>query len=460
MRPLETSAVASAYDLIEDWIGVSLTGAAPQRLHDFLTRRARALGLPSATAYVDYLRKENVVGEEATALINLVTNGLTAFWRDEPQLDAVRLAIEQIGLSSTRTHPPMIWCAGCATGEEAYTLSMIAVELGVDAYVLGTDVNTDYLDAARRGVFHEWSLRRMVPWRREAHFVKLGDGRYQVSNELRRRVTFYRHNLMQPAPRAPQGAGWDIILCRNVLIYFRDDSTKQVVTNFASSMQSDGYLMLGSSEQLASYYPSGQSGPFRAARHGAGFVYRLTATPPGRTIYNFPLIREESSVAQTHWENEELSELSEETIEVSADNVVEELLDVGLSHWRSKDIESATACFEAAAAYDPFVVDTYYLIAMALITTAPMLALNTLRKVLFLEPYHWLAAYELARLQEQSGDVKRARITYRQVLEGMEARGEKPLFEIELIARELEPSEDARHDISARCEDAIILLGS
>lgn len=446
--------VARACDLIEGWVGVTLTGAAPHRLRAFLGRRAHALGFHDADSYLEHVEAMALDEPEPRRLINLVTNGLTAFWRDEPQLDAVRLALEQLARSRrARSAPLSIWCAGCSTGEEAYTLRMLTLEAGLPAVILGTDVNTDFLDHARAGVYSPWSLRRLSARRQRDHFIERPGRDFEISPPLRQGLYFRQHNLLDPPPGAPQERGWDILLCRNVLIYFRERATRQVMDRFAEALQPDGYLMLGSSEQLSSYYPRGQIAPFRATRHGAGFVYRLADTPPGRTAYNLPLWAEPDPLASLTPARGS-SDLSKETVELDAEQAVGELIASGMEHLAARQRETAMACFEAAAGYDPFTPETYYLIGLMLKGRSPRRAVDTMRKVLFLNPMHWLAAFELARMHQERGEEQRARLACRQALEGIEHSDPQgaPLFTLPLIHEYFEPTPRQRDRIRQACQ--------
>ncbi len=459
--------VRRAETLIERWIGLTLSGAAPRRLYDFLEARATQLDLPDASSYLDLLEHASGHDPEVTRLINLVTNGLTAFWRDEPQLDAVRLVLEQIARDrNVLLDPITIWCAGCSTGEEAYTLAMLAAESGLNASVLGSDVNSEFLHMAMDGVYHSWSLRRLSPERRTRYFTPVQDelggtqgsptSYFAITPRLKAMVSFQRHNLMMPPPQSPRRAGWDVVVCRNVLIYFKENVVRGVIQKFATSLQSDGYLMLGSSEHMSAYFDESSS-MFRAARHGAGFVYRLASKPPGTTVYKVPLMREPNPL-QGAWSapeivaGDDLAESSEVTVEVPSREAMADLVQAGFKMMH-KDPEHAISCFEASISYDPFATDAHYALAMLLVQHAPSQAMEVLRKMLFLKPMHWLASYKLARLHEEMGAPTRARVLYRQALEGFDANPR--LFELPAPALHFEPTTKERERMLAHCIGAL-----
>ncbi len=424
--------------IIESWIGVRLHSAAPHRLREFLERRARSLALGSPADYLKLLHSAEPAHPERRELINLVTNGLTAFWRDPPQLDALGSALEE--LFPVRGRPLSVWCAGCSTGEEPYTIAMIAAERGVEIDLLATDINTEFLSIARRGRYGEWSLRRLDGARRDLYFED-SDGAWTISPELRSSIRFREHNLVEAPPIPPRGQGWDVVLCRNVLIYFDLDPTKKVIERFASVLHPDGYLMLGSSEQMPDAWAYAFDGPpLRGARHGQGFVYRLSTTPPGTTIYGLESLRFD--------ELEELERplipaaslhppLDEDTAEIdmNKESPIVALLDDAVSYSNARDYEDALALAEAAACYDPFAADAHYLMAALLRQRGSRpRAAEALRRVLFLRPSHWLAAFDLAQLLERLGEPDRARRAYLQCLDGMHCL-DAMLFERDSVSR-------------------------
>lgn len=451
--------VRQACALIEAWVGITLSGAAPDRLRDFLERRAKALGFDDVVSYLSHIQHAAPSEPEPRRLINLVTNGLTAFWRDEPQLDALRQALrDQAKGRDLKQRPLSVWCAGCSTGEEPYTVSMIAREENLPVVTLGTDINTNSLARARQGSFDTWSLRRLASHRRQLYFTQQGAETWQVIDALRERVYFRQHNLMSPAPSAPTPEGWDVIMCRNVLIYFRGEATDEVLERFAKGLQPQGYLMFGSSEQVLQQAGAKRS-PFRASRHGQGFVYRLNSAPPSPMLLN--IHREDVFESPFEASFEPLSDasvadnLEEATLDLDADEAVAEFLNAAVEHMKRRARTHALACCEAAACYDPFVPETFFLMATLLRDQkAPERAAEAWRKTLFLQPMHWLAAFELAQLYEEQLDRARARLAYRQALEGLE-RVSTTLFAYGSLRRMFEEAQVHRDAIKNACRVAL-----
>ena len=421
--------VGMACDLLTDWTGIELRGSAPRRVEEFLSSRAHQFGYPSKREYLDHLSQLERSDPEPQRLINLVTNGLTMFWRDEPQLDALGSVIEELAGDLDSGRPLQVWCAGCSTGEEAYTVAMIAAEQALDVEVLGTDINTGYLRHARDAEYDTWSLRRLSESRKQHHFVRARGDDWKVREKIRNDVVFRHHNIMGPPPKPRMGECWDVVLCRNVLIYFAPEPFARVLSQFADALREDGYLLMGSGEQLLDDERTPTPMPFRSARQGGGFVYRLASTPPGQTVHfgdGFPSFDDEG-LDDEGSAPPPLSApgggLEEVTTDVGTNVVVDNLLRRALDHYRQEHTEAALACCEAVASYDPFVPENYCLMGFILARAgAHTQAIDTYRKVLFLDPFNWVAAIESARLYLDEGDANRARRVLRQAREGLNQR--------------------------------------
>jgi chemotaxis protein methyltransferase CheR len=247
--------------------------------------RMSALGLrgPAAgTAYVERL-SERGPGNERAALIEALRVGETRFFRHATHVQALLDVVVPALAQRLAGLPPQqrvvrAWSMGCATGEEAYTLAMIlggALD-GCEVRVLGTDVSERALAIARAGVYPAAAVARVPePWR-SASFVPVRGARVQVTPALRSLVALVHHNLLDRSEPAgwegpAAGAGFDVIWCRNVLIYFAPEARRQVVTRFARALAPHGFLFLGAAESLRS-----RDG-FAAVRTGDAVLYRKAA---------------------------------------------------------------------------------------------------------------------------------------------------------------------------------------
>jgi chemotaxis methyl-accepting protein methylase len=226
-------------ELIERMTGLALDrGGVSTALDRFVADRMRALGLTMIESYVQ-IAADPMRGEQRK-LIDAITVPHTWFYRDPEQLRVIAGL-----LGSAPAGPLSVWVAGCATGEEAYTLAMIGRRIGRDLWVLATDVNETALAAARRGVYSALSVRDVPEY--ERHWVPQREAGFVVDDVLRSSVRFQRHNLVDPPPQAPRGA-WDLVVCRNVLIYFAPGAASRLLARFARAVREGGALVVGASE--------------------------------------------------------------------------------------------------------------------------------------------------------------------------------------------------------------------
>jgi len=226
-------------ELIERATGLALDrGGVSSTLDRVVSERLRALGLSKIEDYI--VRAADPTGTEQRLLIDAITVPHTWFYRDPEQLEIMRQLLA--GAPPGRL---AVWVAGCATGEEAYTLAMIGRAIGREVTVLATDVNEAALASARRGVYTASAVRD-VPDRERRWLVPHGNG-FAVDDALREQVSFMRHNLVDPPPISPR-PGWDLVVCRNVLIYFSPGAAVRVLQRFARAVREGGWVVVGASE--------------------------------------------------------------------------------------------------------------------------------------------------------------------------------------------------------------------
>ncbi|HYD39940.1 MAG TPA: protein-glutamate O-methyltransferase CheR [Anaeromyxobacter sp.] len=230
--------LAEVERVLEEACGLTLSPGIRRTLGDAFMRAARDLRL-APEAFLSKLRARE--HKAVTTLVEAAVVGETYFFRHPEQLVLIRqLAIA----AAPRDRPLSIWSAGCATGEEPYTLAMELVDagrLGLGDRILATDVSSRALAVAKEARYGEWSLRRLDPAVRNRHFES-HPPQVEVRPEIRAMVEFRRHNLVRdPAP----ALGFDLVLCRNVLIYFNPPTAALVVEKLAVSLAPGGVLVLG-----------------------------------------------------------------------------------------------------------------------------------------------------------------------------------------------------------------------
>ncbi len=247
-----------------------------------LRRRMRAIRSSSYRDYLGYLERHGEDRQELKKLLGLLTVGETYFFRYQAHFQALRETVlpELIGRNRER-RVLRIWSAGCSTGEEPYSIAMLLKDKfpQLDDWqvdILATDVNKRALSAARLGSYGPRSLRATPEPFRKKYFRALADtGGLQLDPDIRRRVTFAYLNL-QPGPYPTLGEEpFDLIFCRNVMIYFHPETTRRIVARIAGMLRPGGYLFLGHAETLQQV-----SREFCRLQLGGGFYYRRLASEP------------------------------------------------------------------------------------------------------------------------------------------------------------------------------------
>jgi chemotaxis protein methyltransferase CheR len=241
-------------DLLRNHCGLHFDQSSRFLLEKRVARRIKELGLGSFAAYHYELRRRGG-DEEVANLIDILTTNETYFFRERSQLQAL---VEEIvpelllhrGRGSTR--PISIWSAGCSSGEEPYSIIALAIEAGLepgrDIRVYASDISRPVLTRSRRGVYRESSFRDTSDAQRQRYFIEK-DGLFRICDEVKKHVDFIHLNLLDDGKLALLGS-MDVILCRNVIIYFDAEIKKRVIDTFHDKLRPGGHLLLGHSESL------------------------------------------------------------------------------------------------------------------------------------------------------------------------------------------------------------------
>jgi two-component system, chemotaxis family, CheB/CheR fusion protein len=232
--------------------GFDFTGYKRASLIRRIGKRMQDVGADGYLSYLDHLE---VDPEEFTQLFNTILLNVTSFFRDPPVWDYLGAEVLPRLLADKGDDEPFrIWSAGCASGEEAYTLAMVVAEtLGADAVrervkIYATDVDEDALSQARQARYSTKQVEGVPPELLERYFERNGDG-HVFSKELRRSVIFGRHDLIQDAPISRI----DLLVCRNTLMYLNSETQAHVLARFSFALREGGYLMLGKAEMLLAH---------------------------------------------------------------------------------------------------------------------------------------------------------------------------------------------------------------
>ena len=225
-------------------------------LADRTAKRLSAIGVPDCAAYLERLQNGISGEKELDALITELTIGETYFFRHTEQFDALRDTIlPQLIEKNRATRRLRIWSAGCSTGAEPYSLSILLrvnfahLISGWDITIIGTDINKDFLSRAQSGIFEEWAFRTTPADIKSRCFSPVGKS-WRIAPEFRENVSFQFHNLIsQPCPSPIHNLfDFDLILCRNVAIYFSHDAFRELVMRLERCLVPEGWLLVGHSE--------------------------------------------------------------------------------------------------------------------------------------------------------------------------------------------------------------------
>ena len=250
-------------------------------------RRMKELNVLSMHDYLECLTTKPNRQAEMAALLNETTVGETYFFRNEPQLSALRTIVLPKILEAKRPLPLRrikIWSAGCSTGEEPYTLAILLLEQAkgmLDGWtfdIQATDLNERSVAHAKRGVYDEYATRNVPPQIRQKYFVEEPGGGLSVGTSARTRVTIQHLNLLDDCQMG-FFKGTDIIFCCNVLIYFDAASKRRVIHHFYNNLLPHGYLFLGHAESL-----HGIRDEFRLVHLPSTTAYVKGQLPQGRTL--------------------------------------------------------------------------------------------------------------------------------------------------------------------------------
>lgn len=275
---LASEQFARLRDLLAAYSGVYLDTARQRVLEQGLSRRLQATG----EDLVGYERRIIAPGgrDELRRLAELVLNHETVFFRNAPHVQALRnVVLPELHRRKPHGAPIRIWSAGCATGEEAYSLAIIALEtlgrpLSRPVEIWATDLSEPALQKARQGVYRGRALQNVPDDLLRRYFQPSGDG-YAVGEAVRTLVRFEALNLLDPFPQEARGI--DIIFCQNVTIYFQLDTCRALIARFYESLPEGGLLFLGFSETLWNVFDRFHSREV----HGAYVYYKqaLEAAP-------------------------------------------------------------------------------------------------------------------------------------------------------------------------------------
>ena len=219
-----------------------------------LASELKSYGMQSYTQYIEMLKADRT-SKIIDALVNKLTTNYSFFSRETDHFDYLaKTVVPQLEQANKRAIK--IWSAGCSTGQEPYNIAM-AIDSAVgfkrslwSVAITATDVSTDALDTATKAVYPESALDVMPQAWKSNYMSKQSDGNFQVASNIRSMVSFKKFNLMDPFPYSNY---YDIIFCRNVMIYFKPQTAQQIVKKFYQANTEGGYFFISHSETISRF---------------------------------------------------------------------------------------------------------------------------------------------------------------------------------------------------------------
>ncbi len=297
--------------------------------------------------YVQELLLPALSQRQLEVLASYLTVGETYFFREKRSLEVLERDIVPELIQTRKDGAIRIWSAGCATGEEPYSIAILLSKLMAglekwDVEILATDLNFKSLQKASEGIYSEWSFRGTPPWVRSAYFEAVDKDRWAIRPAIKKMVTFAQFNLVDDSfPWHPNSIhGFDVIFCRNVLMYFTPEGINKVVRQLYRSLASNGWLIVSSTETSHELFSE-----FAAVSFGDVTLYRKSATHAQKALTLPSVVHDES------WSGHRLPE---QRVVESSEPAMALVCDTSLKsrdrEFHAEDAESPASSYEQALA--------------------------------------------------------------------------------------------------------------
>lgn len=318
-----------AAELVGEHLGLYYPASRYPDLERGIRKACQEHDFSALSSCVDWMASAPA-GEVVDVLARKLTIGETYFFRDRPLMRSLEdIVLPELITARSDSRRLRIWSAACSSGEEPYTLAIMLDRLlpdisRWDIRIWATDINSEFLSRARRAVYRQWSFRGGPPWLLNGYFHPCAGGLFQLDDRIREMVSFRQYNLMSGTgfPDGPQLGDVDLLLCRNVLIYFSSETVRDVLLRLQRYLASDGWFATSPSEAahvletgLLSPRPAGESLLFVADGHSSEPVtdYRERSLP-GEAAADAQAVREdvvfnENDGETSYYDDAELSAL-------------------------------------------------------------------------------------------------------------------------------------------------------
>jgi chemotaxis protein methyltransferase CheR len=432
--PLTEREVTYLVDLIRRHSGIDYHPGKSVALRNAVVQRMFQLEIQSKQEFLELIGSLNGK-EELKKLISLVVVQKTSFFRDRPQFDLMEKTVLPDIASRRKEKSVRVWSAGCATGEEPYSIAMLLRRNSFttsQATILATDIARPSLRAAIDGRYLETELSNLNDNER-AMFLP-GTSSWRLSDSIRRMVDFKQHNLVSVPFPVPHGDLWDIIFCRNVLIYFNRATVTEIIKRFHEVLTPGGFLFLGVSESLFKLAEG-----FELLSAENAFVYRKPdpatrkAAAPAKA-YRRPAVKAKARPAPSRQSPPPAAEPGPppgpafSDLEIGIRNArrmlagkhpeaAEPYLLLGECALSRGAMWEAWSWYQAACEIKPLDIEGHFLLAVVLHRIGlDQEAFEHLRKLLFLDGNFALGHYYLGEVAHRLGDIETAVRSFRNVI--------------------------------------------
>ncbi|MDZ8053363.1 MAG: CheR family methyltransferase [Aulosira sp. ZfuVER01] len=463
------SSLLSIVNLLADTLGIYIPSQHQNGLKKTILERINALGLSSVNDYYQYLViKKRLLPTEAEwqELILRLSVTESYFFRDRGQFGLLKNQIfPELIERKRRLHlaqaangqkPTLrLWSAGCSTGEEAYSLAIILKELvfdyqAWDIRILGTDINQSAIALAQQGIYSDWSFRTIDPAIKTRYFRSHRKD-WEIDPNIRQMVSFQPGNLMQPFPDSLSGIyDLDLIICRNVFIYFDCSAIAQVIQKFYHSLALGGFLLTGHTELYGQ-----KIAPFQVKSYPQSVIYQKAndyldprlfekigdlnpTSPPRSNLGEKPGFQRQPSAEQVRantqqalWEQAQRS--FAQKAYADAIQTTKKLIDLAPKHFQAHCLiaeayaklgqysHTMQAC-QQALQINPLAIEPYYFLAQIAEEQGDIeQAKLYLKRIIYLAHDSVFAYLKLGFIYEREGNAKQAQKTWRSLLEVLRA---------------------------------------
>jgi chemotaxis protein methyltransferase CheR len=404
-------------DYIRSRMGMSFPPERWEELEQKMSRAATTYGFPDAASCVGWILASSTDNRRLDVLAGALTVGETFFFRENAGLRALReRAFPAIVTAHAKGDRRIrIWCAGCCTGEEPYSVAMIASESpvlwGWEVSVLATDINEAFLSKAEAGIYSEWSFRGVEPATKEKFFRRRERSTFEVLPGIRKMVSFAYLNLIDASyPSLFNNTNAiDIVLCRNVLMYFTPDHARMVLDKLGRSLVRDGWLLVSPVEaslvDRSTFEPLSHYGALSMKKAPAQRTQEPTMRAPASHPRRHPLVRERRQPAVSHALAKERYAAAEYdgAIEILAELATKPMTEPSVFELLARACANAGRLSEAeqwcrrAIAAEKMSAAKHYLMALIRIEQQrPGEAVSDLHRALYLDPDLVVAHFTLA----------------------------------------------------------------